>query len=318
MKKTRKNNILNDLERKAEKYYTQFKHVLPHPWEKKLNRLVKQADWIAKASLGLDLLCCENSEKAAALAKILDQCNSDRQELQEKNVSEAMKMAQEQSDRLGGNRLGVVVASKDWHPGIVGLIASKLTENFYRPSIALSLQGDVARGSGRSIPGISLVEILQSLESLLEQFGGHTAAAGLTLKQSNLSPFEAGFEAALREKISPELWVPTLTLDYELRLNEIESRLLEELSCLQPFGIKNPEPVFFCRGLRFSNARLVGEKHLKLKVGDSEKQMEAIGFNLGDRHPLAANQGDVAFVPQWNVYQGIKTVQLKIKDIREN
>lgn len=264
---------------------------------------------ISKASLGLDLLCCEDVERAGALAKILDQCNQDRQGLQEKNVREAMKMAPQ-------DHLGIVVASKNWHPGIVGLIASKLTENFYRPAIALSLQGDAARGSARSIPGVSIIEILESLESLLDQFGGHTAAAGLTLKQTNLKEFESRFEAALRKKISPELLVPTLALDYELRLSEIESCLLEELARLQPFGIKNPEPVFFAKGLRFSNARLVGEKHLKLKVGDEQKQMEAIAFNLGDRHPLTANQGDVAFIPQWNIYQGIQTIQLKIKEIK--
>lgn len=264
---------------------------------------------ISKASLGLDLLCCEEVERANGLAKILDQCNQDRQGLQEKNVREALKMAKT-------NCLGIVVASKNWHPGIVGLIASKLTENFYRPSIALSLQGEVARGSARSIPGVSIVEILESLESLLDQFGGHTAAAGLTLQQKNLNEFEARFEAKLKEKISPQLLVPTLALDYELNLGEIESRLLEELSRLQPFGIKNPEPVFFAKSLRFSHARLVGEKHLKLKVGDAQKQMEAIGFNLGDRHPLAANHGDVAFVPQWNIYQEVRTIQLKIRDLR--
>lgn len=267
---------------------------------------------IAQASLGCDLLSATDPLRAEKIAKILDQCNQDRQVLQEKHLQEAFQLI-----ALQENRFGLVVASQQWHPGIIGLVASKLTENFFRPSVAFSIEKDFAKGSARSIPGISIVETLKECEEFLEQFGGHSLAAGLTLRADQLTNFGNRFEEILKEKMSSGSFTPTLHIDCELNIKDIDEKLLEELSALQPFGIKNPEPVFWGRELQFSDMRLVGKNHLKLKISDRMSQpLEAIGFNLGNLHPMKLSRGDAAFIPQWNTYQDTKTIQLKIRDIQ--
>lgn len=266
---------------------------------------------IAKASLGIDLLCATELERALKLAKILDQCNQDRQSLQEKQVKEAVELA-----NTKGDRAGFVVASRDWHPGIVGLVASKLTEHFYRPSIALSIEGETARGSARSIPGVDITAVLEACADCLVQFGGHTAAAGLTVKAEKLGEFEARFEEILRQKITGELQTPILHIDCELSLTDIHEKLLQELELLKPFGIKNPEPLFASRRLKLLETKIVGEKHLKLRVSDRQTSINAIAFNMGGMHPFQTDTGDLVFVPQWNVYLDTKTIQLKVKDLK--
>lgn len=267
---------------------------------------------ISKASLGLDLLCSTDLERATKLAKILDQCNQDRQTMQEKQVKQAIQQVGEKNSFTG-----LVVASADWHPGIVGLIASKLTEKFQTPSIALSLSGELARGSVRSISGLHIVEILEECKDLLEQFGGHANAAGLTLKTAQIKNFEERFANVLERKMTENSFTPTLHVDCELQLSEIHDNLLKEIQTLKPFGIKNPEPVFLSRQLQFQDMRVVGEKHLKFKVSDNFTQLNAIAFNMVDSHPKAPEKGDVAFVPQWNTYQNKTTIQLKVKDLKK-
>ncbi|MDO8527073.1 MAG: single-stranded-DNA-specific exonuclease RecJ [Deltaproteobacteria bacterium] len=266
---------------------------------------------IAKASLGVDLLCATDLDRAHKLAKILDQCNQERQSMQEKHVKEALELAAEKKTKFS-----LVVASKGWHPGIVGLVASKMTETFHRPSIALSIEGDVARGSARSITGIDIVTVLEKCTDLLVQFGGHTAAAGLTLKIDKLELFEERFEETVREAMSDDMATPILHIDCELDFSEIHEKLLAELELLKPFGIKNPEPLFSAKKIKFFDTKIVGEKHLKFKVSDRQKEFAAIAFNMGNIHPLKTDTGDCVFVPQWNIYLDTKTIQLKVKDIR--
>lgn len=266
---------------------------------------------IAKGSLGLDLLCCEDLERAKNLAKILDQCNQERQSLQEKHLAEALKQAEEKKQNKG-----LVVFSPEWHPGIVGLVASRLTENFYRPSIAFCLEGEFARGSARSIPGIHIVEILEKCSDFLEQFGGHAQAAGLTLRWDRLKNFESRFEDLLGQQTTNNLFAPTLSIDAEIDLSEIDPKLLNELESLRPFGIGNPEPLFVAKNILMKDPRIVGQHHLKLNVANGATQLSAIGFNMKEKLPLKPAQADIAFVPQWNEYQGEKTIQLKLKDLR--
>lgn len=268
---------------------------------------------IAKASLGLDLLCALDLGKALGLAKILDQCNQDRQAMQEKHLKEAF----EQVGPKEKNR-GLVVHSKDWHPGIVGLVASKLTQNFYRPSIAFSIEGELARGSARSIPGIHIVEILEGCSEFLEQFGGHAQAAGLTLKQENLKKFEELFEKALQQYTTEETLTPKLEIDCEIKLSDIDGKLVKELELLRPFGIHNPQPLFVARNVQLNDFRIVGKNHLKFMAVNGDAQFEAIGFDLGKRFPLSGGQGDIAFSPEWNTYEGKTKIQLKIKDLKIN
>ncbi|MDZ4224924.1 MAG: DHHA1 domain-containing protein, partial [bacterium] len=266
---------------------------------------------IAQAQLGLNLLCSDDLERGRGLAKILDQCNSDRQGMQEKQVRQAIEMASQKETQFG-----LVVACKDWHPGIVGLVASKLTDHFYCPSIALSIEGDFARGSGRSIAGIHIVEILEECADLLEQFGGHAAAAGLTLRAENLEKFEERFKTVLRKKTAEEAYTRSIKVDCKLKLADIDDRLLKELESLKPFGIKNPEPVFLGKSLHLKESKIVAEKHLKFKVADDLNQLDAIAFNMGDLHPFKQERGDLVFAAQWNIWRDVRIIQLKIKDLK--
>lgn len=266
---------------------------------------------IAKGSLGLDLLCCEDLERAKNLAKILDQCNQERQSLQEKHLAEALKQAEEKKSNKG-----LVVFSPEWHPGIIGLVASRLTEAFYRPTIAFCLEGEFARGSARSIPGINIVEVLEKCSEFLEQFGGHAQAAGLTLRWDRLKKFEAHLENLLSQQIQSDLFSPTLSIDAEISLSEINPKLLNELESLRPFGIGNPEPVFASAAIDLKNPRVVGRNHLRLTLLQNGTGLAAIGFNFKAKLPLTSAKAQAAFVPEWNEYQGEKTIQLKIKDLK--
>lgn len=267
---------------------------------------------IAQAALGLNLLLSESLERAQGLAKILDQCNRERQDLQEAHLEEALVQAE-----ANQNQKGLVVFSKDWHPGIIGLVASRLTENFHRPSIAFCLEGGFARGSARSIPGIHIVEVLEACAEHLEQFGGHALAAGLTVAETKLKSFAQMFvekiEAASEKK---DVLQPSLPIDSEIDLSAISALLLNELELLRPFGIGNPEPVLAVQNAAFKNPRVVGKDHLRLEVSDGVRTFPAIGFRMKGRLPLPITSGRIAFTPQWNEYLGKKEIQLKIKDLK--
>lgn len=266
---------------------------------------------IAQASLGLELLTATDKERADKLAIILNQCNQDRQEMQEKQVRKALSMA---GKKESGN--GFVIASEDFHPGIVGLIASKLAEKFYRPAFALSIEGKKIKGSGRSIPALHIVEILDQCSDLLESYGGHAAACGLTLALEKLESFEYRFMEIMK-KTDLSFLTPHLVIDAEVSLSKITDDFLNELERLKPFGMGNREPLFATKGVRFKNETIVGKTHLKMDISDGNGiQFGTIGFNLGDRHPLPKKEGEIAFSPGWNEYLGRRSIQLKIKDIR--
>lgn len=267
---------------------------------------------IANAALGFQLLTTTDEERAKKWAKLLDQCNQDRQAMQEQQVRYALSQVSTKE-----NRWGLVVHSKEFHPGIVGLIASKMVEHHYRPAVALSVNGEMAKGSARSIEDVSIIEILEQCSDLLEQFGGHQNAAGLTLKSENIERFENRFESLLKEKMGGKTPRPSLPVDAELNLQEIGDKFLNELESLKPYGIKNPEPLFIGRQLQWQKTQIVGEKHLKGRVVTPEAiSFEAIGFNLGGYHPLPKHPVDLCFVPQWNRYLNSQTIQLKVKDIK--
>ena len=169
------------------------------------------------------------------------------------------------------------------------------------------------RGSARSIPGIHITELLAKTSEHLEKFGGHAQAAGLTLQMEKLPAFEAALQTLIQQEGATAL-SPTLSLDAEVALNEINPLLVNELEGLRPFGIGNPEPLFACRNLKIKEARIVGKNHLKLRVSDNAITMDGIVFGVGEVPSQA--QADIAFVPQWNTFQETTKIQLKIKDLK--
>lgn len=267
---------------------------------------------IGQSRMGLQLLTEGDMDRARKWALLLDHCNTDRKTAQEKHLREARQQVAERE-----NRFGLVVASEDWHPGIVGLVAGKLCEEHYRPAVALSLRNGIAKGSARSIDGIHIVEVLGSCADLLEQFGGHQAAAGLTLPVSRLEAFISRFENLIREEqdLHGKIFERTLSIDAHLPLAQIDPPLLEQLERLRPFGIGNPPPLFTLEGARFSEIKTVGKEHLKMKVSHNSDIFPAIAFQWGGRGKELKPEGRIAFTPEWNEYQGARTLQIKIKDI---
>ena len=265
---------------------------------------------IAQPQLGLELLLTEDPARASSLAKILNQCNEDRQSLQEKQLDQAKRQIDP-----AGTSLGLVVDSPHWHPGLLGLIAGKLAEQYYRPVVALCHEGDKVKGSARSIPQIHIVQILEACGELLLQYGGHEGAAGLTLTLANLPRFRHRFEEVLKKELGDTPPSPFLKIDLEMGLSEITPNFVSELETLRPFGIGNPEPVIAIRNIAFQDPRSVGQNHLKLKISDDTTCLDAIAFGMA-QNLTAPARGDVAGVPEWNTYKESTRIQLVVRDFK--
>lgn len=241
---------------------------------------------LESARLSLELLLTEDPEEAERLSAELEVLNQRRQRLQEEVVEAAVQAARS----LDPGRRATLVLWGEWHPGVLGIAAGKVREAFYRPTVLLSVEGGRARGSGRSVPEVNLVEALRACAPLLEAFGGHAQAAGLSLPADHLEAFRDRFEEAVRSRIRPEDLVPTLDLDAELSLAELDDRLVQALLSLEPHGVGNPRPLFSLRGLRVVDSRLVGNDaaHLQLWLFQGTRRVEAIAFGLGERaEPIA-------------------------------
>lgn len=265
----------------------------------------------------LDLLLAENEGEARLFASRLEELNRERQKIEENVLKEAVEMV----ERDQADRKGLVVAGAGWHLGVVGIVAAKLTERFGRPAVVLALSedGTEARGSARTIPGFSVYAALKKVEGEMTRFGGHEAAAGMTLKSQNLERFAEKFDESVRREWS-ESCSPRLVIDAEIRLNDINSPLLRELTLLEPHGSGNPEPLFISSPVSLKGSRIVGNGHLKTTLCQEGAQIDAIGFNWGSYLESAVKKDlhQVAFSPEINEWNGTKNLQIKIKSIRNH
>ncbi|HKY64410.1 MAG TPA: single-stranded-DNA-specific exonuclease RecJ [bacterium] len=268
------------------------------------------------AAFGVKLLLSRRDEEARELARRLDQANAERQELEERIVEQAC--ARVEAEALTGQRRSLVLFQEDWHPGVIGIVASRLVERYHLPAIVLTRDGDSCKGSARSIRGLNLVEGLRSCSTHLSKFGGHFYAAGLTLPRERLEAFVADFDREVRQRVAEEDFAPSLRVDVESGLDSIEASLLDDLARLEPFGFGNPEPVLLLRGLEVQESRIVGERHLRLRVKSGRRSLGAIGFRLAEKRPALSTQLDLACVPGWNEWNGSKNIQLRVLDLRES
>ncbi|MCE9624407.1 MAG: single-stranded-DNA-specific exonuclease RecJ [Deltaproteobacteria bacterium] len=265
------------------------------------------------ASFGVKLLLSRNDAEAMELSRRLDRANAERQDLEDDIVVQAL--AKVEVDGLALRRRSLVLFHEDWHPGVVGIVASRLVEKYYLPSIVLSRDKAGLKGSARSIRNLNLVETLRDCAGLLTKFGGHFYAAGLSLEENNLGAFSEAFDVAVRSRLKDEDFQPSLKLDVESELDLIHPEMLEEIRRLQPFGLGNPEPVLLLKGVTVRESRIVGENHLKMRVGEGSVQFGAIGFRLADKLPPLSSQVDLACVPGWNEWNGSKNIQLRVIDL---
>ena len=226
----------------------------------------------------LQLLLDGDPRRAQKLAASLETLNRKRQRIEERVHQEAEKAL-----AASGPLAKAIVLAGPWHPGVIGIVASKLAEKYHRPTVLFSLDGDRAKGSGRSIPGFHLYNALAECRAHLRRFGGHEFAAGLELEKKHLADFKAAFLAVAEARLTPELLIPALEVEEVIPVEAVTKSLLAELAQLAPFGEGNPEPVFACQGVNLLACWGVGKdaKHLKLKVGNGAVTCEAIGFNFG-------------------------------------
>jgi single-stranded-DNA-specific exonuclease len=259
---------------------------------------------------GLRLLLTDDDDEAAALAVELDRINERRQALDQRILDEAIAMIERDGDPA--RDIAFVLAGEGWHPGVVGIVASRVVERYGRPAFLIGMDGEVGRGSGRSISRFDLHEALTGCGDLLERFGGHRMAAGLTIRRERLDAFRERFVAAARDRLTPADLGPEQRVDLVLDLADATPDLERAVRHLEPTGLGNPGPVFGARGVRAADARKVGSNHLKLALVQGGTRLDAIGFGWADRAPRLDQPLDVAFRLEENVFNGRTSLQARV------
>ncbi|MBU2914798.1 single-stranded-DNA-specific exonuclease RecJ [Reichenbachiella agariperforans] len=275
---------------------------------------INAAGRISHADAALNLLTQSSEEDAKVFAEKLNLENEERKSYDESITKEALALIQE--DSLDKNT--TVLFKKDWHKGIIGIVASRCIEHHYRPTIILTESNQKVTGSARSIEGFDVYAAIESCSSYLEQFGGHKYAAGLTMHKSNLVAFKDQFEKVVSAVITPEDKVLKIVIDAEIKLDQITTKFYSILNQMGPFGPGNMQPVFISRNIRLkSDARLLKEKHLKLAVYQEDSQVfDAIGFGMNDHQDTVSQSFDMVYTIEENNFRGNTSLQLMIKDLR--
>ena len=276
---------------------------------------INAAGRIEHAHAAVDLLLSRNPEEADYLATAINKNNTIRKETEEGIVNEALAMLEEQA----GDRYTTVLFKEDWHKGVIGIVASKCIEHFYRPTIILTASKGKATGSARSVRGYDIHEAIEACGELLEQFGGHKYAAGLTLKAENVAAFQDRFEEVVRNTITEDLLLPTVRIDEIIDLDIISKSFFNIINQMEPFGPGNLKPVFATRNLKATNLRLLKDQHLKMNVVNEDGVViDAIGFYMPDYYQALQDDivFDMAYTIEENNFRGNSTIQLHIKDIK--
>ena len=282
----------------------------------KLAPRLNAAGRLDHAMLGVQLLTTESPADAQRLAERLEELNRERQRIEAGVMSEAVEAVNEEDLPAA-----LVLASRRWHVGVVGIAAARLVERFHRPTVVIAIdERGVGKGSARTVPGFDLYQGLAACEDLLDAFGGHPSAAGVTVQESRLDDFRERFSAVVAEWTRGGAAVPTLHVDAEVQLSEVTAKLIREIGAFHPFGAGNPEPTFAVKGLEVMESRTVGDKHLKMTVRQGRSMpFDSIGFgmkSLLDRGIPARTPVDLAFLPELNRWNGYDRIQLRIRDLR--
>ena len=276
---------------------------------------INAAGRIDHASLAVNLLTTKDIKSARKTARILNGLNAKRQEIEKNIFSNILEYIANYPHVLQQKTL--VLANPEWHLGVLGIVASRLVEKYYRPVVLLATNEDIGKGSARSIPGVNLYDGLLACERYLENFGGHAMAAGLKIKTDNIPDFQEAFEEHIASAVHAESFVPSHTIDYELNFEEITSGLVDELESLAPFGPENPEPLFMAKNVAVISSKIVGKNHrrmvLKQDSAKTGRSINAIQFNVDLEAPPMKVFERIALRLQWNRWNGKKTIQILVK-----
>ena len=287
----------------------------------KIGPRINAAGRIKSGAEAVRLLITDDAEAALRFAQDIDSYNQDRRDFDTKTTDEALE--QLEKDPLNSSKFTTVVFSPEWHKGVVGIAASRLTETFYRPTIVLTAgEEDIISGSARSVSDFDIYTAIDSCRDLLTNFGGHKFAAGLSMHRKDLPEFQRRFEEYVAAHITPEQQRPTLDIEEEVELSEMNWKMYKILQCLEPFGPGNERPLFLCRNLiNNRDTRAVSNgRHLHLDLTDRVVAMDGIAFGQGDKatHLQNGKSIDICFYLEENVYRGRTTLQMNAQDIKLN
>jgi len=279
---------------------------------------INAAGRIKHGNYAVELLTEMDFDSAIEFAKAIEVFNADRKELDKKITVEALSQIMENEEE---NKFSTVVFQEDWHKGVIGIVASRLTETYYRPTLVFTKSGDKLAASARSIKDFDVYEALEECTEFIEQFGGHKYAAGLTLLPENYENFKNKFEEVVAKSIHKELLTPEILIDAEIELSEITPKFFRILQQMAPFGPQNMTPIFKSTGVRDNGyGKKVGsdETHLKLNLfqGDNQKTYNTIGFGLGNKIELVEDEFDIVYSLDENEWNGYKSVQLVLRDLK--
>jgi single-stranded-DNA-specific exonuclease len=271
---------------------------------------------LGEASSAVELLTTNSYSQALHLARELDKANSERQSIEQRILKQAEEEARKAVDH--GDK-ALVLASEEWHPGVIGIVASKLVDRYSRPVVMIALEGERGRGSARGTEQIHLYQTLQRCADDLLGYGGHRAAAGLSIARERVDDFRAAFLSQVEQVIAREPAEKKILVDAEVQLSMFSHQLVEQLGVLAPHGMGNPEPLFVARNLTVKSSRTVGREppyHLKMAFAEGSQTWDAIGFGMGERINDVIEYMDVLYTPEFNTWEGKVSIQLKLRDIR--
>ena len=278
---------------------------------------VNAAGRMDDARKAVQMFVAENYDEALFFANLLHTDNTNRREADSNITEEAIALIEGDEIMLG--RKSTVVFKSDWHKGVVGIVASRLIEKYYRPTIVLTRSGEFVSGSARSVPGFNLYEALHSCREWLVGYGGHFAAAGMTLAPENIEQFSRKFEEVVAQTIDPNSLIPELEIDTVVRFSDLDSQVYRIIDQMEPFGPENPKPVLSSTGVVDTGySKLLKEKHLRLFLRQDDLIFSAIAFNMADKWPLVQSGEplDIAYTLDLNEWNGQKSLQLKIVDLK--
>ena len=280
---------------------------------------INAAGRIKHGNHAVELLTEFDFEQAQQFASEIESYNSERKDLDKLITKEALKQIDENGEK---ERFTSVVFQEDWHKGVIGIVASRLIETYYRPTLVFTKSGDKYAASARSVKGFDVYNALEACSEHLEQFGGHMYAAGMTLSPENYSVFKEAFEREVEKTIHPDMLIPEISIDAEIDFSDITPKLIRILKQFEPFGPMNMTPTFLTKDVKDTGyGKLMGqeEEHLRLFVKqNSSEGMAAIGFGLGDKYDLTTNQKpfQIAYCIDENEWNGKTSIQLRLKSIK--
>lgn len=278
---------------------------------------VNAAGRMDDARKAVQMFIAKDDQEAKQYAEMLHSDNSDRKEADKSITEEALFVIANNPDWV--NRKSTVVYQPHWHKGVVGIVASRLIDHYYRPTIVLTQSGEYVAGSARSVPGFNLYEAVHACREHLLGYGGHFAAAGMTLETNQVDAFREKFEEVVSSTITDELLIPEILIDSEIQFKDINLTLYNILSQMEPFGPENLRPVFIARGVTDTGfSKIVKELHLKFSLQQAGQVLGGIGFSMADKYELLKDKQpvDVVFTIDENEWNGTKSLQMRVIDLR--